>query len=136
MTTLQLGDRVAGAHSIHNDYHWVDGGWKAFKKAVVVLLESLYRTTSGFEMLSEELQFIVTGYLPLVAEEPAPDVVGALINTARAYGWEAFQAVLAASAPETRGKLLGALLSILPATLLDELSAIATPPTPATGGQS
>ncbi len=34
-----------------------------------------------------------------------------------------------------REVLLGALLSLLPATLIDELSAI-TPPTPATGGQT
>ncbi len=117
-------------------FEGVDGGWKEFKKAVVVLLESLYRTTSGFELLPEELQFIVTGYLPLVAEEPAADVAGALINTARAYGWEAFRAVLAASTPETRGKLLGALLSLLPATLLDELKGVALADTPATGGQT
>lgn len=112
------------------------GGWETFKKCLVVLLESLYRETKHFSSLPEELQFIVTGYLPEVAEDPAETVPFSLANTAKAYGWEAFEAILAATAPETRGKLLGALLSLLPATLLDELSAIATPPTPATGGQS
>ena len=97
------------------------GGWIAFKKLLVALFNSLYRTANNFEPLGEEHEFIASTYLPLVAEEDPPDAIEAMIATVRAYGWRVFEAILAATPIKTRAQLVAVLLNGLPTELQEEL---------------
>lgn len=101
------------------------GGWMAFKKLLVALFNSLYRTANNFEPLAEEHEFIASTYLPLVAEEDPPDAIEAMIATVKAYGWRVFEAILAATPIKTRAQLVAVLLSGLPADLQEELRVLA-----------
>ena len=62
-----------------------------------------------------------------MSRPPSPTLHAAMVGAA-------FRAVLAASAPETRGKLLGALLSLLPVSLMDEIRAVLRAQHARTGG--
>ena len=100
------------------------GGWVEYKKLLAVLLESLYTTANNFCPLNEEQLFIAENYFPLVAEEDPPDAVGAMLTTGKAYGWKIFESILAVTSPQTRGKLVAALISGLPPDRRDELRSL------------
>jgi len=101
------------------------GGWKAYKKLLAVVFNSIYRGANNSDPLDEEQEFIAKTYLPLAASEPAPDAVQAVVDCFQVYGWRVFQAIVAATSVETRGRLLAALLSGLPQGLQEEFRAIA-----------
>jgi len=101
------------------------GGWKAYKKLLAVVFNSIYESANNFEPLDEEQEFIANTYLPLAAVESMPDAVQAMADCVKAYGWRIFQIVLAATSYQTRGRLLAALLSGLPQELQDEFRALA-----------
>jgi len=101
------------------------GGWKAYKKLLAVVFNSIYESANNFEPLDEEQEFIANTYLPLAAVESMPDAVQAMADCVKAYGWRMFQIVLAATSYQTRGRLLAALLSGLPQELQDEFRALA-----------
>lgn len=102
------------------------GGWGAFKKLLALLLETPYRITNNFEPLDEDQQFVVNTYLPEVAEGDPPDAIEVMVTLAQVYGWRIFQAILAATSSETRGRLLAALIGGLPPALMEEFRAIAS----------
>lgn len=96
------------------------GGWKAYKKLLAVVFNSIYRGANNSDPIDEEQEFIAKTYLPLAADESPPDAVQAVIDCLQVYGWRVFQAILAATSIETRGRLLAALVSGLPQGLQEE----------------
>jgi hypothetical protein len=102
------------------------GGWGEFKKLLGTLLGVTYRLPNNFPPLDEEQELIANTYLKAAAEsDPPPEAVEAMFHTAQVYGWRVFEAILAATSPETRGRLLAALVSGLSPALRDEFMAIA-----------
>jgi hypothetical protein len=101
------------------------GGWKAYKKLLAVVFNSIYRPANNSEPLDSEQEFIAKTYLPLVTSESPPDAVQAVVDCIQGYGWRVFQAILTATDIETRGRLLAALVSGLPQGLREEFRAIA-----------
>ena len=95
------------------------GGWKAYKKLLAVLFNSIYRGANNSDPLDSEQEFIAKTYLPLATAESPPDAVQAVVDCIQAFGWRVFQAILTATSIETRGRLLAALVSGLPQGLLE-----------------
>jgi hypothetical protein len=100
------------------------GGWKAYKKILAVVFNSIYRGANSSETLDEEQEFIAKTYLPLAADESPPDAIQAVVDCIQVYGWRVFQAIIAATSLETRGRLLAALVSGLPQGLLEEFRGV------------
>ncbi len=101
------------------------GGWRAYKKLLAVLFNCTLTTANNSEPLDETQEFIANTYLPLTAESSPPDAIEGMLGTIEAYGWRGFQAILAATEIETRGRLLAALLSGLPQDLQSQFRALA-----------
>jgi predicted XRE-type DNA-binding protein len=101
------------------------GGWKAYKKILAVLYNSIYRPANNSDPLDSEQEFIANTYLPLAADESPPDAVQAVVDCIQVYGWRVFQAILAATSIETRGRLLAVLVSGLPQGLQEEFRGVA-----------
>ena len=96
-----------------------------WKQLLAVLLNCTYTGTNNSEPLDEAQEFVANTYLPLTAAESPPDAIEAIFTTLQAYGWRGFQAILAATEIETRGRLLAALLSGLPQELQSKFRALA-----------
>jgi len=101
------------------------GGWKAYKKLLAVVFNSIYRSANNSDPLDEEQEFIANTYLPLAADESPPDAVQAVVDCIQVYGWRVFQVILTATSIETRGRLLAALVSGLPLGLQEEFRGLA-----------
>ena len=101
------------------------GGWKAYKKLLAVVFNSIYRGANNSDPLDEEQEFIANTYLPLATAESPPDAVQAVVDCIQVYGWQVFQAILTATSIETRGRLLAALVSGLPQGLQQEFRGMA-----------
>jgi hypothetical protein len=101
------------------------GGWKAYKKLLALLFNSIYRVANNSDPLDEEQEFIAQTYLPLATSESPPDAVQAVVDCIQVYGWRVFQGILTATSIETRGRLLAALVSGLPEGLLEEFRGMA-----------
>jgi hypothetical protein len=101
------------------------GGWKAYKKLLAVVSNSIYKPANNSEPLDSEQEFIANTYLPLATSESPPDAVQAVVDCIQVYGWRVFQAIITATSIETRGRLLAALVSGLPQGLQEEFRDVA-----------
>jgi len=100
------------------------GGWGGYLKILALLLVTTNRGANNSDSLDEEQHFIASEYLPLAAEEPPPDAIGAMVDCLQVYGWRVFETILAATPVKTRGQLLATLISGLPEPLLQEFKSI------------
>ncbi|WP_414589735.1 hypothetical protein [Scytonema sp. PCC 10023] len=109
----------------------VVGGFAAFKRVLMFLLKSLYRTTntplSDGDALTEDEFFAAKTYLPLVLEENAQtpeDGVKQIMESAESLGKESFERVLRALSFNDRAQLLGQMLTMLPQEWQQEFLAL------------
>ncbi|MBW4597794.1 MAG: hypothetical protein KME46_34045, partial [Brasilonema angustatum HA4187-MV1] len=109
----------------------VAGGFASFRKVLISLLSSLYRTVNTLaEPLTEDEQFAAKTYLPLLLEENTLDpteLVKEVVAIASTLGWKSFSCILAALNPHHRAKLLGNMLIFLPEEWHKELLEISIP---------
>lgn len=101
------------------------GGWMAYKKLLACLLESPYSGANNLSTLDSEQQFLAETYLPLAAEDDPLAAVEAVFIALKAYGAKVFESILAATSPETRSRLLAALICGLPPELIGEFRVFA-----------
>jgi hypothetical protein len=88
------------------------GGFNALKKILLVLIEALYRGSNNFSDLSEDEKFLVNDYLPLIKDNPPPEVVQQLLEVAKAIGYQAFSRITRELAPDILGAFIGAIVEI------------------------
>ena len=88
------------------------GGFNALKKILLVLIEALYRGSNIFSDLSDDEKFLVNDYLPLIKDNPPPEVVQELLEVAKAIGYQAFSRITRELAPDILGAFIGAIVEI------------------------
>ena len=88
------------------------GGFNALKKILLVLIEALYRGSNNFSGLSDDEKFLVNDYLPLIKDNPPPEVVQELLEVAKAIGYQAFSRIIRELAPDILGAFIGAIVDI------------------------
>ncbi|MBS3030782.1 MAG: hypothetical protein HCA25_00690 (plasmid) [Dolichospermum sp. DET50] len=88
------------------------GGFNALKKILLVLIEALYRDSNNFSGLSDDEKFLVNDYLPLIKDNPPPEVVQELLEVAKAIGYQAFSRITRELAPDILGAFIGAIVDI------------------------
>ncbi|MDD1428516.1 hypothetical protein MEO94_29540, partial [Dolichospermum sp. ST_sed9] len=88
------------------------GGFNALKKILLVLIEALYRGSNNFSGLSDDEKFLVNDYLPLIKDNPPPEVVQELLEVAKTIGYQAFSRITRELAPDILGAFIGAIVDI------------------------
>jgi hypothetical protein len=103
------------------------GGWKTFKKILLILL-GLYRGGNNLELpLTEDEEFLAKTYLPLVLDElesDAEQVAREISTTAVSVGAEAFARIFRAVPLHDQARMLAAVLQTLPFIFQRELTAL------------
>ena len=103
-------------------------GFKALKKSLVLLLEALYSKTKLLD-LPEDALYIATEYLPNIVQDfengaiDAGDIVTEILNTTEAY-----PEILTAVPIPILCRLLGAVATLLPQRIRQEIREIISPP--------
>lgn len=106
------------------------GGFKTVKKSLVFLFEALNRKPKLSELPSDAL-WVAQQFLPEIVKQlelgaVTPDeALEEFVGLAKAFGYKAFQAILAVTPAWVLTKIFGAILTLLPADCKDELSLIA-----------
>jgi hypothetical protein len=95
------------------------GGFNALKKILLVLIEALYRGSNNFSDLSDDEKFLVNDYLPLIKDNPPPEVVQELLEVAKTIGYQAFSKITRELAPDILGAFIGAIVDIAIAIVKD-----------------
>ncbi|MEI6313204.1 MAG: hypothetical protein WCP57_13160 [Bacteroidota bacterium] len=88
------------------------GGFNALKKILLVLIKALYRDSNIFSELSEDEKFLVNDYLPLIKDNPPPEVVQELLEVAKTIGYQVFSRIIRELAPDILGAFIGAIVDI------------------------
>ncbi|OBQ15134.1 MAG: hypothetical protein AN486_24700, partial [Anabaena sp. AL93] len=88
------------------------GGFNALKKILLVLIEALYRGSNNFSDLSDDEKFLVNDYLPLIKDNPPPEVVQELLEVAKTIGYQAFSRITRELAPDILAAFIGAIVDI------------------------
>ena len=78
----------------------------------IVLIEALYRGSNNFSDLSDDEKFLVNDYLPLIKDNPPPEVVQELLEVAKTIGYQAFSRISRELAPDIIGAFIGAIVEI------------------------
>ncbi len=103
------------------------GGWKAFKKLLVVLL-GIYRGANKLGELTEEEQFHAKTYLPLTWDESPEYALAESVKILKIYGAKATERIFSTLPAELGAKLLAAMVGQLPWQLQREFEQLAAPP--------
>lgn len=94
------------------------GGWKRFKKILLLLLDSLYSgSNKNFTQLTDDEQWLAREYFPMLIteEESSPDdVLNEVAQVAQTIGNKAMRRVFHFCTPQVRANLLMIALSCLP----------------------
>jgi hypothetical protein len=94
------------------------GGWKRFKKILLLLLDSLYSgSNKNLTDLSEDERWLAREYFPMLlteSESSPENVLDEVVQVAKTIGSTAMRRVLHFCSPQVRASLLMAALSCLP----------------------
>ncbi|MBD2148484.1 PriCT-2 domain-containing protein [Sphaerospermopsis sp. FACHB-1194] len=104
------------------------GGWKSFRKLLLLLYNSLYRgSNNSLEILTQEQRWLIEEYLPIlkqdreVGNESAEVVIEQVITFAEHLGWKGFSTAVNAACREIKAFLMDCLISVLPKEIHDEV---------------
>ncbi|MBD2295066.1 PriCT-2 domain-containing protein [Anabaena sphaerica FACHB-251] len=104
------------------------GGWKSFRKLLLLLYNSLYRgSNNSLEILTQEQRWLIDEYLPVlkqdreVGNESAEVVIEQVITFAEHLGWKGFSQAVNAACREIKAFLMDCLISVLPKEIHDEV---------------
>ncbi|MDD1474872.1 hypothetical protein MEO41_26910, partial [Dolichospermum sp. ST_sed4] len=70
------------------------------------------RGSNNFSDLSDDEKFLVNDYLPLIKDNPPPEVVQELLEVAKTIGYQAFSRITRELAPDILGAFIGAIVDI------------------------
>ncbi|KHG39914.1 MULTISPECIES: hypothetical protein [Aphanizomenon] len=71
-----------------------------------------YRGSNNFSGLSDDEKFLVNDYLPLIKDNPPPEVVQELLEVAKTIGYQVFSRITRELAPDILGAFIGAIVDI------------------------